>query len=250
MSVNLIPAIILGVYLTVWTILSPRLYRRYKEAAAQGHDFYNAFNLAAKQVLGNKAGDFFSKEISMIFYSLLRWKKVPITESDYTYHKKSGITTIWVFILFLVIAETVAVHFLLGLWSPIAAWILTVLSIYGGVQILGISKSMKQRPIKVKDDHLYVRYGILKEATVPLTQIESFEKNTKPVEDAALEEYATLSPLYGMEGSNVRIAFREPVTLKMLYGKKEVPGVALYIDEVDDFVKTLDEQLAPQAEEA
>lgn len=73
-------------------------------------------------------------------------------------------------------------HILLTKWSSLAAWILTFLSIYSGIQIFGFLQSIIKRPISIENGKLFLRYGITNEAIIDLKDIGSLEISYKDIE--------------------------------------------------------------------
>lgn len=141
-------------------------------------------------------------------------------------------------IIFLVIAETFIFHLLLQRWSETAAWILSGLSIYSGLQLLGLSRSMSKRPIYVQEDRLELRYGIFGETSVPLSDICKVELTTGELPTGT--KIIRLSPLGGLESPNVILYLDSSHVLHRFYGiKRSFDAIALYVDEKEAFVKAL-----------
>jgi hypothetical protein len=116
---------------------------------AAGLDLPAALRESATAILGPVAGTALAYEISLIWLALFGWRRrhdAP-PESSFSYHRNSGYVHFAIAILIALVIETFAVHFLLRLWSPVAAWILTAISIYSGFWIVGDLQAARLRPI-------------------------------------------------------------------------------------------------------
>ncbi|TQI71287.1 hypothetical protein JM79_2215 [Gramella sp. Hel_I_59] len=169
-------------------------------------------------------------EIAVFYYGFIYWKKRDLKENEFSYHKESGTIALMIVIIFLVAIETAVIHILLAKWSNTAAWILTFLSIYTGIQIFGFLKSMFKRPISIENNKLFLRYGIMKEATINIEDIESIEVSSKDVE--LNKETRNLSLLGELESHNLIIRLKKENTLIGLYGmKRKFKNLTFHVDD-------------------
>ena len=125
-------------------------------------------------------------------------------------------------------------HTLLAKWSNTAAWVLTFLSIYSGIQLFGFLKSMFKRPILIEDKKLFLRYGIMNETIIDTEIIDSIEISSK---DITLDkETRKLSFLGELESHNIIIRLKEENTLIGLYGvKRKFKNLVLHVDDKVEF---------------
>lgn len=124
-------------------------------------------------------------------------------------------------------------------WSLVAAWILTGLSIYTALQVFGSARSLSKRPIAIDNEILTLRYGILSETKIPLSEVLTIEKTKQEFEKGDLRR--TLSPIGEMEGVNLIITTRNEHTILGLYGfKKKFNTLGLHLDEPDRFHKEIE----------
>ena len=126
------------VYLVVLT-------RRALASAASGDgDFATRFRAAARKVLGSRIpADILTTEISILYYAFGSWRSQPRSPGSYTVHRQVGYLSVVIGLTMVLFVETVAVHLLVTQWSPIAAWILTGLSIYVVVWLVGDCRAMR-----------------------------------------------------------------------------------------------------------
>jgi hypothetical protein len=100
----------------------------------------------------------------------------------------------------------------------VVACILTILSVYTAIQVIGFARSLSKRPISINQNSLFLKYGILNETEIPFPTIEKFELSGKSIENETMVK--TLSPLGSLEAHNVIIRLNEEQELIGLYGIK------------------------------
>lgn len=232
-----LPVIEIGVVgYALWSVCKAIL--QFKRDRGVAPDFYSALKATCHQLYPSRIAGFLVMEIAVVYYTFVPWKKYVPKHNEYTYHKKSGSSAIVGAFMFLVLIETVVVHILLEKWSVVVAWILTLSSIYLILQMTAMFKSVSRRPIKIEDGILKLRYGIMAETEIVMTDIIEVEKSRKSIEK--IDHAIKLSPLGDMESHNVILKLNKPHTLDGVYGiKKEYETIALFVDDVDGFVDDL-----------
>lgn len=209
--------------------------RRVKGIHTGRIDFFTLTKNISAEILPRRVVIPFATEIAVFYYGLLQWKKINFNEEAFTYHKTTSTRLVLGVFFFLIIIEGVAIHLLLIDWSPIVAWILSFLSIYGCFQLLGISRSFSKRLIELNRKQLTLRYGIMAETQIPTRIIRDVTLFTKSVDKN--DGYAFLSPFKDMEGHNICIELTEEATLEKFYGvKKTFNKILIYLDDPDRFL--------------
>ena len=207
----------------------------YKQNKVEQFDFFTILKETCYKILPKYIVIPVVTEIAVFYYGFLSWKRREFKENEYSYHKNSGTIALLVAIIFIIAIETVAFHILLLKWSAIAAWILTGISLYSGIQIFGFLKSMYQIPISITNNKLYLRYGIMNEAIINIENIESIYISSKDV--ALNKKTRKLSFLGELESHNIIVHLKTENTLIGLYGfKNKFRVLAFYIDNNIDFV--------------
>jgi hypothetical protein len=158
----------------------------------------------------------------------------------FSYHQKSGYGPLVTAILVAMGVELIALHLLLSLWSPAAAWVMTALSAYGVVWIVGDWRAALCRPIVLEEDALLIRIGLRWTVRVPFAMIEGVYPSSKPPPDRKAPGYleAVLfgKPVY-------RVVCKEPVVAQGLYGvQKQVTTIGFAPDDTAAFEATLKER--------
>lgn len=215
------------------------MIKSYKANKKEGADFYTVLQKACREIIPGRMSSFLVSEISVIYYGFLNWKKPELTINDFTYHKRSGSPALFGALIFIVFVETIAVHIVLLQWSHLAAVVLSILSVYTGLQLLGFSRSLSKRPITIENAKLYLRYGILNESTIHIKDIESIELSRKTLEYN--DEVRKFSILGDLESHNVVIQCKRPQIMFGIYGmKKSFTTLALHVDDKERFKNHVD----------
>lgn len=216
--------------------------KQYKSNKIESADFFTTLKTTCYEMLPKIAVIPFVTEISVFYYGFVYWKKRELDENEFSYHKESGTITLLIAIIFIVAIETFVLHTLLTKWSNVAAWILTSVSVYSGVQLLGFLKSMYKRPILIKNGKLFLRYGIMNETIISIDNINSIELSSKDIE--LNKETRKLSFLGELESHNIIIRLKEENILTGLYGTKcKYRNLVLHVDKNAEFKDLLDNAL-------
>ena len=97
-----------------------------------------------------------------------------IGEQHFWYANKDDAKSNALGFIFLMAFEIPIAHLVLHFaWSPLAANVISLLSIFGLVLFIGEYRAMSRRPISLTQTHLIVRYGIYNPLYIPLDNIET-----------------------------------------------------------------------------
>lgn len=147
--------------------------RAYRRRAAAGLDVHTALCEAARPVLGPIAGNVLAYETAIFYYALAGWRRAPeVHPRSFTYHRDGGYLALAVGLMIAAGIEIVAVHALVWLWSPVAAWILTGISVYALFWLIGDTQAIRLRPIHVSEKTLKVRVGLRWTIEAPVAMID------------------------------------------------------------------------------
>lgn len=228
-----LPVVEISVFLFVGFKVT-KTVKEFRKQKNETPDFFTAIRTATLEVLPQALSRPFAIELGVIYYGFISWRKKALKPNEFSYHKKTATMALLGVFILIIFAETIALHLLLQMWSDIAAWVLTILSVYTGLQVFGIARSMSKRPLAIEADSIELRYGLLSETTIKLENIEEVAPFKGPVEKDG--DTVQLSPLGELEACNVVIHLKEENTLYGLYGiKKTATSIALHVDEPQRF---------------
>lgn len=235
------------VELTVFSIVITKVVKTVRTFKSHAHsndspDFLNILRETAGEVIpSRKVATLFSIEISMLYYALFSWKKRTLKPNEFSIYKDNASLATFGAIIFILLVETVVLHFLLIQWSAVVAWILFGLSIYTVLQLLGHVKAIIKRPALIANRTLQLKYGLFGDANIPLALIDRVEATTADIEIEG-KTVENLSLLKGIESHNLAIHFKEPVTITKAYGMPKSCDVLLIsIDQKQEFLKQVTE---------
>ena len=210
----------------------------YKQKKEASFDFFTTLKKTCYEILPKRVVIPVVTEISVFYYGFFYWRKRVLKENEFSYHKESGSITILIALLLIIAVETVTLHTLIANQSSVAAWVLTFLSVYSGLQIFGFLKSIFKRPISIENDKLFLRHGIMTETTINIQDIDRIEISSKDLE--LDKETRKLSFLGGIETHNVILHLKKENTLIGLYGiQRNFKRLAFFIDNKAEFKKQL-----------
>lgn len=216
--------------------------KKHKSLKGTAPDFFTALKNTCAEILPQKLVYPFATEVAVLYYGFFSWKNKSLAENEFSYHKKSGSAALLGAFILIIVAETFALHFLLALWSKIAAWVLSALSIYTAIQLFGLAKSLSKRPVVINEQSITLKYGFLNEVDIPFSAIENLELSKKPMEKDKLS--IKLSPLGELESHNVIIELNKEYKLVGFYGlKKSFEKIGFHIDEVDAFKEKMEQAI-------
>jgi hypothetical protein len=212
-----------------------KVRQRYHEIKAGEYFFLDAIKQAASDVFhDNKAVNILLTELLLMYLAVFGWFKKfdapSVQASAFTYHRKSSYSTILGIMIALLCIETAALHIIVLHWSKIAAIILTGLSIYSLLWLIGDFHAIRLQPVLVTDDNIELRIGIRWKGTIPISTVESIEAGSGP--PRSTKGYVRASVL----GARVVLSLNQPVILKGLFGlTRHASKIGLSIDDVDHF---------------
>lgn len=225
---------VVEIVFTIYLIISFRKARHnYKLNKSLTPDFYTTIKGIARDVLPRFIATALATEVATVYYGLFYWKKRILKDGEFSLHKKSSSVSLFLSIMLILGVEAMVVHSMIGRENT-NVWIVTLLSMYSLLQILGFLKSLIKRPITFNGDEIQLRYGIMKETTIKLSNIGSIELSSKnTIKDKKLPR---LSLFGNLESHNVIIHLKEKETLHGLYGfKRNYKVIAFYVDEPQAF---------------
>ena len=237
----ILPLVEIGVVLFIVS-KGRAVVKRLKTEAGKYPDVFSTLREVAGEILPERLAYAMATEMGVFYYGFLSWKSIELGPNEFTYHRKSGTIAMLAILLVMILVEMTAIHFLLSQWSYVAAWILTGLSVYTGVQVYGMARSLTRRPYVIEKHYLLLRYGIMGEAIIELSNIASFEVSSKAID--ANEDALSLSPLAALEKHNVILHLKDEGTVRGLYGsKRQYSTIAFFVDDKMRFEGALSNQI-------
>jgi hypothetical protein len=183
-------------------------------------------------------------EVGLIHYALGGRPGIVLQPADvaFTYHRRSGLRLIYAVALIIGAFEILGVHLLAAAFSPVAAWALTGLELYGVVWVIGLLRSVGQLPIVLSERGVHVRMGVIYSLFVPYEAIESVQRQGLHAVNTRRKNYLNCafinSPDCVLKLRTARRA-RLPYTLS-----RSVDEIGLMVDEPRQFLAQLEHHRA------
>lgn len=141
---------------------------------------------------------------------------------------RSGIYPAFLFVIvLLVVGETLAAHLIVThFWNATAAWVLTALSGYSLLWILGDFHALRLHPLVIDGNTLHLRRGLLWRGTVALDSIQGVRRVLSS--DTRHKGFVSLAPV---GQGDIVLVLREPTTIYGLLGmQRQVTRFGIAVD--------------------
>lgn len=221
--------------------------RRYREAKAGSVHFTDALFSTLRETLSDRViYEVVFLEFFLLYFAFAGWFLKPVAVSPgrqhFTYHRKSGYVGILTGMMMVLVAETVALHVIVQHWSAAAAWVLTILSIYGALWLIGDYHMIRTHPIVLTDETLYLRIGMRWRANIPVQNVSGILLGTP--RNSKSPDYLRASVLW----PGATLVLKNPVEVEGLFGRrKTVTRIGLSLDDPESLRSALSQtSLGPQ----
>lgn len=239
----LLPLVEVGLFIAI-ALLVRRIRKFYRANQATLTDHHELIGQAVKRVLGNhRVAVVFATEMSLFSYALFLWKRPIPAENQFTQTKRSTTLGLYGAVLMILVIESVPLHLLLEFWSPLVAWIVTILSIYSFFQLLGQMKALSRRFHELEVTGLRLRNGLFSELFIPYERIDFVEISERDLDnyDFEIKKIGMLSKL---ENHNIVLRLKEDVMVEKFYGlQSEARSIAFWVDDYKKFEEQLGEKM-------
>jgi hypothetical protein len=204
-----------------------------------GLDPLERMHRAAMELTHNeRAAAILATEVA-VFYSLIgSWRArphVPAGTVSFTHHRRSGHAgMVFAFILVMAV-EGLAVHLLLQSWSPLAAWIFTIVNAYGALWLIADYRMTVLRPILVSDNSVIIRAGLRCTMRVSLERVAAVGRVKPDVGKDTVNLTFLSTPTHWL-------TLTEPIEAEGPYSfRRRVRAIGFAPDAADDFDRLLDD---------
>lgn len=217
-----------------------RIVRAFRDARARHSDPALWFAPAIAPLFPNRApAHLAGLEAATLFYAVGTWRRAadaPEGTQAFTTHKNGGYGAMIAGLSLALPAEVFAIHLLVAKYSPEAAIVVTALSLYSMLWLVGDWRATVLRPLLVTGDELVVRSGVRFTARIPLDAIASVGR-TAP--NLPKDEIANLAMLGSIP---TWIVLDRPVpTPTFLGANRPTRAIALTLDDEPALRRAIEE---------
>ena len=169
-------------------------------------------------------------EITLLTFAVTGWRAPVRSATRFTVHRVNGWAMFAGVLVFLTVVETAVAHIAIAAFaSPTAAWVVSALSSYGVIWLLGDLHALRHGGVVVTDDGLELALGVRWTGRIPWSAIASIERGTPGENEPGVVDASIL-------GANVVVELRTPCELVGILGRRRIATrVALSIDDADAF---------------
>jgi len=174
---------------------------------------------------------FVATELALLGHVLLGWRAPRRGAGDFTVHVEKGWLLYAGTFAALAAVETVGLHVVVHPHAPVLAWVLTALSLYGVLWIVGDALALRRGGVRIADDGLRIEIGVRWRARLRWSQIAGVERVAGA--PAAAPDVVDASLL----GANLVIQLSSPAPVAGPLGRRRSASrIALTVDDVDGVV--------------
>ena len=198
-----------------------------KSAAAATGDAVTRFRTNARRVIGSRIpADIITTEAMLLYYAFRVGRPGLPPMHRFTMHREAAYSFVLIGLGMVLIVETIALHLLVRTWSTAAAFVLTGLSVYGLIWLVGDYRAIVARPTLLSRDELSVRLGLRWQVDIPLACISGVEiLKGAPARDGDMLQIALLGE------PNLRVKLTRPIEATGMYGlRRRVRELRLRVD--------------------
>lgn len=171
-----------------------------------------------------------SSELGALYYLLGSWRArphAPAGSRAVTYHRCGAQGAMVGALVLILFAEGAAMHLLVSLWSPMAAWLLSFGTLYTIGWLIADFRARRLRPILVEDGAIELKAGLRWSLTVPREAILSVAARRPGDARDSLN-------LAFLQTPTIWLTFDRPVRARGLYGiTRAVRSVGIAPDSAD-----------------
>jgi hypothetical protein len=182
-----------------------------------------------------KIGKIIAFEICSFYYCFLKWSNNKTIKNQYSGYKNSGVSAIYIGLMFASILEALTIHMLLISKNKTIAILFLILHIYLLINLTGHLKAIIFRRHLISLEKIILRYGLFNSLEIPIDAIEKINKFEADYEkNNELVKFAILGKL---EPHNVAIQLKNNITVSLPFGIVKSPKlILLYVDDVNTFI--------------
>ena len=203
------------------------VHRAEREHRPYGAD---ALRVAFAEVLGRRLGGAVFTEGAAIWFALFAWGGATAEHplgTPFPGFRRNAYPAVVGALLMAVVAETVVVHLLIGLWNTSLAWILTALGIYAMFWLVGDLNAARSNPTLATDEGLHLRTGLRWQVDLSWAEVRS-------IRDREPEEGWVKMTMIG--APDFWIEFRETRVVRGILGiERRVQSVGVAPDDPEGF---------------
>lgn len=225
----------------------PTVIKYFKKQWREVPLFLKTLRESCVHIFGEKRWiDVITEDLAMWYYCFFSWKKKKRTqEASFGFYKTSGYTHVFIMLLHLIFFEAIADHLLLRIWSPLAAWIMTLCDLQVFLYVIADYRAIRREPLILGEQKMHIQKGIRGMVSVDYGLIKTIQRVKKQPKEMKKSSF-NLSPVGSLFGDEPQfeMLLKDPVTVIRLLGiKKNVERIYIKVDEPGAFLKAITQKI-------
>lgn len=209
-----------------------KLIKVFKSAKAENSDPMAWFKATMLYLVPKDApASMAAAELSVWYYALFSWRGKPYMlpgEKAFSYHNAGGYMNVLLGLALALPVEIIGIHLLISQWNVVAACVVTGLSIYAAIWLIGDARARIMRPIAVGDSYIRVEYGIQMQTKISLSEIEAICHSEQELADLPKPEKLNYGTFYQ---ANTWVVTKRPISVRTMLGAKQVRAIGVSVDD-------------------
>ena len=190
----------------------------------------DALRIAFASTMGRRLGAMVFGEVAVLWYALAGWRgrgRASQPGKPFPGHRRNAYPAILGAVMMAVVVETAVLHLLVSLWVGWVAWILTGLSVYSLIWLLGDFQAARLNPSLLTESHLHLRTGLRWQADLAWMEIIGIHGDPPPEKHVKMTLFG--APEFWIECS-------DPTVVRGFFGiERHVRFIGLGVDDPEGF---------------
>jgi hypothetical protein len=160
-----------------------RVARIARRARARGADvaLLDALEDGLRDLLPRRAAAIVATEVAIVVHAVTGWRRPRLAPGQFTVHRDKDWSLFAGVLIALTVVETVGLHLVIAPHNTVLAWVLTGLSAYSALWLLGDAQALRHTGVRISDSHLHLAVGLRWRAEIPWSAVTAVERiETRP----------------------------------------------------------------------
>lgn len=175
-----------------------------------------------------------ASDLSFLRYAIWPPRIVHHGPGRFSGHLRSGLVPLLWAMVAIIVLETMVLHILVHLAAPVLAWILTALSLYSLMSLIGHIRALPRRYSTLEDRGVTLRAGLFGQCHIPYCQIAEVTPIAmgSRIPDGSVQ----LGLLGSMEPHNILLQLHHPARILLTHGiTREAHHIVMHVDDPKGF---------------
>jgi hypothetical protein len=217
-------------------LLLHRVWRLGRRARGRGEreSLLDVLEDGVRDLVPGRAGAIVAAEVAILCHAVAGWRRPAASPLRFTVHVEKGPALYSGVFVGLTVVEAVGLHLAVAPHAPVVAWVLTGLSAYGALWLIGDALALRHGGVRISDDGLRVDVGVRWRADLRWRDLERIERvDTRPEKADGTVDASIIEP-------TVALHLAAPVTVRGPFGiRRQARRLYLTVDDAARFCEVV-----------